>query len=343
MTLAHGNWHPEVRAGLEALIRRNEGQDSAYAVFDFDNTVAIGDISNVCQWRQLEALAFKSDLEAALKSGISAVYHDRIKWIADLAGELQSVEEEKRLRMSAWHRLAHEYWTLYEDIIVQSGTDVAYPWIGHLFAGYTSEEYRSFARMAAQRQLSSRKGLRCDPDASAKFPRGFAITPEARDLFRALRQAGISVYVVSASNCELVQAMLSPEFGLQVERDNVFAYQLAKDGKGRYLPQRDLNHLHPQAAGKAEIIRKHIAPRHGGSDPILAAGDSMGDYNMFVEFPALQAALIYNRNPRNSPLADLIRTAQDAQSPRILVQGRDASAGRLIPSHDSLHEPEEST
>ena len=339
MMLAQGNWNPDVRAELDTLIQRNKGKDSAYAVFDFDNTVVIGDISNVCQWRQLETLAFKSDIEAALKSGIPADYHDRVKRIADLVKELQAIEEGERLRMPAWYRLAYEYWTLYGDLIAQCGTDVAYPWIGHLFAGYTSEDYQSFARLAARRQLSDGKGLWRDPDAPAQFPRGFAIAPESRELFSALRKAGISVYIVSASNWELVQAMLSPEFGLQVDRDNVFAYRLAKDDNGRYLPQRDTNHLRPQAAGKVEIIRKHIAPRHGGSDPVLVAGDSMGDYNMFVEFPSLQAALIYNRNPKNGPLADLIRSAPGSKAPRILVQGRDAAEGELIPSHDSPREP----
>ena len=339
MMLAQSNWSPDVRAELEALIQRNKGNDSAYAVFDFDNTIAIGDISNVCQWRQLEMLAFKSDIETALKSGIPMGYHDRVKRIADLIRELQAVEEEKRIEMPAWYQLAHEYWTLYGDLIAHCGTDVAYPWIGHLFAGYTSDEYQSFARLAARRQLSVGKGLRCGSDAPVQFPRGFAITPESRELIRALRKAGISVYVVSASNWELVQAMLYPEFGLQIDRDKVFAYRLAKDGKGRYLPQLDMNHLRPQAGGKVEIIRKHIAPRHGGSDPVLVAGDSMGDYNMFVEFPALQVALIYNRNPKKSPLADLIRNAKDSKSPRILVQGRDATEGKLIPSHDSPHEP----
>lgn len=339
MTLEHGNWNPEVRGELEALIQRNAGKDSAYVVFDFDNTIAIGDISNVCQWRQLETLAFKADVEVALKSGIPEIYHARARLIADLVRELREIEEEKRIGMPAWHLLAHEYWTLYGDLISQCGVDVAYPWIGHLFAGYTSEDYQSFARLAACRQLAVGKGLWCDCDAPVQFPRGFAITPESRNLLRVLRQAGISIYIVSASNWELVQAMLSPEFDLEVDPDNVFAYRLAKDARGRYLPQRDVNHLRPQADGKVEIIRQHIAPRHGGSDPILVAGDSMGDYNMFVEFSSLQAALIYNRNPKEGPLADLIRRASDRKSPRILVQGRDAAKGCLVASRDSSHEP----
>lgn len=335
LTLAPGNWEPGVRTELNRLVERHAGDKSAYAVFDFDNTTAIGDISNVCQWRMLETLAFKADVAMSLKSGIPERYHARVDRMTACVPALQKLDETTRLASPAWHAFAQGYWTLYRDLLAECGTDVGYPWIGHPFAGYTSEEYQTFARAAARRMLAKGTGLSTDPDAPPQFPRGFMITPEMRDLFRTLTRSGIAVYIVSASNWELVQAMLDPEFGLEVDRDKVHAYRLKKDASGRYLPQFDEGTLRPQAAGKVAIIRRHIAPRHGGAEPILTAGDSMGDYNMFTEFPRLEAALVFNRNPKAGPLADLIRRAPTSVSPKILVQGRDAAAGRLLPTHDS--------
>ena len=338
LTLGPGKWCPEVRTELNALIQRNATNRTAYAVFDFDNTTAIGDISNTCQWRMLETLAFKADVGESLASGIPASYRPRVDEIARLVKGLRTVEESERTARPEWHALVTAYWTLYRDLIVDCGTDVAYPWIGHLFAGYTGEEYRAFARAAARRQLAAGGGLARDPDAPSMFPRGFALTPEVRDLLAKLKSAGIAVYIVSASNRELVQAMLDPEFGLAVDRERVHAYRLKKDAAGRYLPEFDADSLRPQAAGKVAIIRRHIAPLHGDADPVLVAGDSMGDYNMMTEFPRLQAALIFNRNPTKGPLADLIRRAPESRNPRILVQGRDAAKGCLRPSHESTAE-----
>ena len=321
-------------AELNALIVRNRGNPDAYAVFDFDNTTAIGDISNVCQWRMLETLAFKADFAAALKSGIPAGYHSRVDAMAKLLPSLKSLNESVRVETDAWRVLATGYWTLYRDLLNECGTDVGYPWIGHLFAGYTSMEYQAFAKSAAQQMLARKSGLWQVPYVPDRFPRGFALTPEARDLFRALREAGITPYIVSASNRELVLGMLDPVFGLEVAPDCAFGYRLRQDAAGRYLPSYDESWTRPQAHGKVTIIRTQIAPRHHGAEPVLTAGDSMGDYNMFTEFPKLQAALIYNRNPKAGPLADLIRNAP-GDRPRLLVQGRDTASGCLIPSHRS--------
>lgn len=335
VSLAPGNWEPSVKAELEGLIRRNSGNPAAYAVFDFDNTTAIGDISNVCQWRMLETLAFKSDFAAALKSGIPTRYHARIDSMVSCIPLLREMDEKVRVTTPTWHGWARAYWSLYRDLLDECGTDTAYPWIGHLFAGYTSGEYQNFARAAAQGALSAKTGLSADPDAPDCFPRGLALTAEMLDLFHAFERVGIATYIVSASNRELVFAMTDGTFGLKLGRDRIFGYRLRKGPDGRYLPFLDESQPRPQGKGKVEIIRRFIAPRHQGADPVLTAGDSMGDFDMMTAFPKLQAALVFNRNPKTGPLADLIRQATTSVVPRILVQGRDSAKGRLVPSHES--------
>ena len=52
-----GGWNPETRARLDALIERNRGNPDAYAVFDFDYTTAIGDLSYLCMWRTFETMS----------------------------------------------------------------------------------------------------------------------------------------------------------------------------------------------------------------------------------------------------------------------------------------------
>ena len=77
---------------------------------------------------------------------------------------------------------------------------------------------------------------------------------------------------------------------------------------------------------KPTFIRAHIAPRHHGADPILTAGDSMGDYTMLTEYKDLQLALVFIRDWKQPEMKELV-----ARGGRVVAQGRDESRGCYIP------------
>ena len=87
--LAPGGWNPVVRERLNALIERNRGNPDAYAVFDFDYTAAIGDLSYVCMWELLESFALKvDDFHALMSAGLGPQYKSDIDASAILAGTI---------------------------------------------------------------------------------------------------------------------------------------------------------------------------------------------------------------------------------------------------------------
>jgi hypothetical protein len=53
------NWAPNTKAEIDNLIKKNAGQKSAYAVFDWDNTSIYGDVQDNLLLYQIENLAFK--------------------------------------------------------------------------------------------------------------------------------------------------------------------------------------------------------------------------------------------------------------------------------------------
>ena len=163
----------------------------------------------------------------------------------------------------------------------------------------------------------ARPGLR--PDATVPSEkRGFTIAKEMRELIASLRAAGIDVYIVSGSDTALLRVAAGAEFGLGFPADHVFG--------------RDSGVI---AGRKHEFVRSRIAPRHHGTEPVLVAGDSMGDYAMLTEFKGLQTGLLFHRNWRERKMHDLAESASAANA-RILVQGRDETRGVFIRSNRSV-------
>ena len=81
-----GGWNQETRARLDALIERNRGNPDAYAVFDFDYTTAIGDLSYLCMWRTFETMGLCFDgLAERLAKGIPPQFQDEARAVAALA------------------------------------------------------------------------------------------------------------------------------------------------------------------------------------------------------------------------------------------------------------------
>ena len=138
-----------------------------------------------------------------------------------------------------------------------------------------------------------------------------------------------AVYIVSGSYRDILLAAAGPAFGLDVPPGNIFGAELKKDSAGRLVAEMTGDCV--KSGYKPEFIRARIAPRHHGAEPILAAGDSMGDYRMLTEFKSLQLALLFHRRWNEKEMCDLC-----ASGGKVAVQGRDEAKGCFIPSHESV-------
>ena len=323
--LKPGGWEPSVRARLEALIDRNRGNPDAYAVFDFDYTTAIGDLSYVCMWHLLDTFDLKvDDFRAVFAKGLAPQHMGEIDAISALAAKLKPLAGRKLTDLPEWQEFVGRFWSLYRTFYDEIGEYRSYLWRTRLFTGYTPAELRQLAKEAIAQTLTT-GGLSKPPYARTE-KRGLAFPPEMKDLFRELRKAGIAVYIVSGSFQETLWEATGPDFGFDLNPANVFGADLKRDAAGRYYAEPVEGCV--KSRHKPEFIRKHIAPLHHGAEPILTGGDSIGDHSMLTEFKDLQLALLFQRNWRERQMWDLI-----ASGGKVAVQGRDETRGCFIPTH----------
>ena len=328
--LVPGGWEPSVRERLDALIERNRGNSDAYAVFDFDYTTAMGDLSYVCMWQLLETFDFKfkmEDFRSLMSKGVDPRHSGEIDAIAALAVKVKPLAGGNLAACREWREFVRRYWRLYRDIMADIGDYRAYLWRSRVFTGYTPGELRRLAEAAVPRALAS-GGLRRDANAPTE-KRGLVITQEIKDLFSELRKAGIAVYIVSGSYRDTLLVAAGPAFGLDVPPENIFGAELKKDASGRFVAEMADGCV--KSGFKHDFIRARISPRHHGVEPVLTAGDSIGDYTMLTRFKNLQLALLFHRDWREKAMRDL-----GASGGRVLVQGRDEAQGLFIPSHESI-------
>ena len=328
IALKPGAWEPSVRERLNALIERNRGNPDAYAVFDFDYTTAIGDLSYACMWRLLETFDVKTDdLRAMFAEGMAPQYAEQIDAICNLAAKLKPLAGRDLTDLPEWREFVKRYWKFYRRYYKDVGDYRSYLWRSRLFTGYTPAELRALAKAAIEQSLAM-GGLH-RPDFAPTEKRGLAFPQEMKDLFHALKRAGIAVYIVSGSFQETLLEATGPDFGFDIDPSCVFGADFKKDAAGRYLPEMKEGCV--KSGEKPAFIRTHIAPRHHGADPVLTAGDSPGDYTMLTDFKDLQLALIFHRNWPQQMMHDLA-----ASGGRVIVQGRDETRGCFIPSHTCI-------
>jgi phosphoserine phosphatase len=230
------------------------------------------------------------------------------------------------------------------------GADYAYPWVMYLLAGHTTDEVKALARQAIAHELGSElvKVVRRSPAelpgragvVGCSFSAGLRVIPEMQDLISTFQANGIDVFVVSASFKPVVEAFGAPgAFGYSVPPDNVIAMELATDADGILLAEYKPGWVKTYRQGKVEAIDQVIKVGLGKDwDPLLAAGDSDGDYEMLTGFPGMKLSLIWNRVKRGD-IGRLSRQAVEEQAsatPRFILQGRDENAGVTLPGSETI-------
>jgi phosphoserine phosphatase len=271
------------------------------------------------------------NISELLSEGVLGEHVAEAVGIAEEMVRMKASRSDNLQETAAWGRFAARYWKFYRLLFREQGSAFACEWRNRIFAGYSPAELRKLAHDAVVRDLA-KGGLSRDRNVPSEF-RGLAFPREIKELFRRLRAAGVKVYIVSATMRDFLLAATGPDFGLDFDPDCVFGSNLKLGADGRYLPV--FNEAGVKSGEKANFIRKTIAWRHHGAEPVLAAGDSMGDYDMLTGFPALQSALVFDRRLKEPLLAQLIASAP-ASGGKVLVQTRDEVRGVLIPAGETV-------
>ena len=259
------HWPAEAAFALNALIRRH-AHSGAFAIFDADNT------------------SYRHDLVGALLP------------FMEMSGVLTRDTMNPALKLipfkdSATHpESLNSYYLRLGEIDDQVG----YPWASQIFAGFTLKELKSHLddMLAFGKPIPSlcwvgdqMQSMPVDPP---QFLKG------QQELYNALRQHGIDVFVVSAASEELVRMVLAdPQYGYNVKPENVIGVSLLLKNRDtgdittarkliaekRYQPADLLHHelTHtlwapmPWYEGKQAAIHTYI---HPWKKPILVAGDT---------------------------------------------------------------------
>ena len=340
---------PEAKQAISDLIKLY-GKDSsgydgtAYVVCDFDNTTAIFDITYQCCTYQLEHMAFAmgpAALERALGRELDLEADNNADWIADVTAAYSALyeaygpftaaglDEEAAAAVREdpqWQEFATKMRAFLFHVEDTTPEEISYVWILWWYSGMTEQEvYDLFYRSCAMYQdVESRLVTWTSPEeiesklgvVECTFTEGVSVTQDVKDMLRAYRDAGIDVWICSASHADGVRAAVDA-FGMSDLVNGVIG-MTQKISDGVYIPEYDYENgfsydnagegvwsrssyaikAMPGLEGKVTAIRNALMPRYGGHGPIAGFMDSSGDFNFCTEFDSLKLVICYNRANR---------------------------------------------
>ena len=308
-TVLRGKWDPQVQTALNGLLS-NCGEGS-YAVFDFDQTSIVHDISQALWVYQIEHLCFADAPIHDFLDGIpepESLMPETETTYAEMGRVLSEEYKTMTTRVEAGESI-ESIWqsdvyldfrarmcSLLEAMDEQWGSWVAFLWQPGLLAGYTEAEARALIHDAILEQLGRDKlaveqWLSPDGRWGGDVMRGIWVSPEMKELYRCLQAANIDAYVCSASLELIVEALACDTvlgFGLPAER--VYGLRFVEGEK--LTVQFDSQYKQPIKEGKVDCIKAYMAPAYGNTNPVLVAGDSNGDVPMLTAFSDMKHGLI---------------------------------------------------
>jgi phosphoserine phosphatase len=354
--------------------RYYNSRETPYVVLDWDQTCAHLDVEEAMMRYQLTNLRFKLSKEqfaGLFKDEINGLsqlpetYHNiAFKDINDDLIEEYSFLYDHYAGLGGTLSLSEIQTTpQFQDFIAKLpflysgysaleaiGDDYAYPWILYFLAGHTIEEVKALAGEAISYELANslRKPEWSSPpmfqthagSVSYSFKSGLRALPEMQNLIETFKKKGIEVFIVSASYKPVVEVFAAPgNFGYQIPNENVIGMELAINAEGIILPEYKKGWVKTVGEGKVEAINRIIKQQLGKTaDPLFAAGDSDGDYEMLTMFPGMKLVLIWNRL-KGGDIGKLCKQAAEEinkETPAFILQGRNENTGMAMPSSSSI-------
>ncbi|AIY40118.1 Phosphoserine phosphatase [Collimonas arenae] len=263
MVLEH--WPAAAAEKLKSVISANANQ-GAYAVFDMDNTSYRYDLEeSLLPFMEMKGLLTRDKLPPALK--------------------LIPFKDTPQFKESLYS---------YYQRLCEIDDQVCYPWVAQVFAGFTLRELKE----QVDQLMTYGKPLPVRYYEAGELKTGEVQAPRLfrgmRELYQALMQNGIEVYVMSAASEDLARMLLAdPKYGYNVKPQNVIGVSMLlknrKTGElttvrklvtaGRYQPDALQDYeLTPTLwapltwfEGKSAAINTYIDE---WKRPILVAGDT---------------------------------------------------------------------
>ena len=163
-------------------------------------------------------------------------------------------------------------------------------------------------------------------DNISTYKLGLKITDEMSELIKKLHDNNIDVYVISASTLEVVEAVLKP---LKKYISKIYAKKITNTNN-IFTGLLDENELRITSLDK-KIIIENILKKKYNKDPIIVAGDSMGDFDMLTEFENTEISILIDRN-RIDNFTNLLNISDN----RYIKQCVDENLGIFISEEKSL-------
>jgi|GEM_PF-138025 len=283
----------------------------------------------------------------------NATYQD---WIDDITAAFQKLvdkgykftpeglSEADQARIQAdddWKEFATKMRAMYDCVFDSESAAVAYPWVLYWFTGMTEEEVYQLAKRSHSfyKEENSRYETWHTPDSTAgegskigaigsrtggvfspsgyEFTWGTQVSENIRELWAALDNNGIDVWVCSASATDPIRAAVDV-WGGHDHIKGVMAMTNKLDEDGKYINEYDwtggnawlckpngdwvkddkLQKTQTQGKGKVIAIQNVLYPKYHNEGPIAGFMDSTGDFNFCTEFADLQVVCCFNRASR---------------------------------------------
>ena len=393
--ISHQDWAPDVKAALNDFIKTYGGNDGKdYVVFDFDNTTSIFDVSLQLMAHQLETMSFNQtpeEFSGYIRSALSGcwdIVSDRIEEIdSDYAAlydkygpfsykGLDSAACEVIRNDSLWVDFAGKMGGTYRFLDENDSVENAFIWVMGWMAGMSGDEAYDLSYRSHKIYADKNTSIRSIGDYD--WVEGIQVTENLKELWKALDENGIDVWVCSASSVEAVIAAVDA-FGMHDWCTGVVAMTFGKDSTGRltssydyetgkaWMAQKDgtwtegeyASRVETWGDGKVTSIINCIEPLYGGRGPLAGFMDSTGDFNFCTEFSSLKLALCFNRGSRKvtdgggliaetalyerDVLGYNLKKANAAGDILYLLQGRDENGLRTLrPSNATMRLGEDS-
>ena len=363
--LDQGNFNDRVYKKINEIIEKYgkdnpDYREKPFAVFDWDNTSIIGDVEEAFFYYMVTNLCFKigpDELYEIIRKNVS-----REDFGANLDGEKIGIDHlSKDIReayeklhqtsdrlggdigfdiikaTNAYKEFVAKMFFRYKFAKVDPKSDEKYIWIGYLLKNYKNDDLEKLCQevFAYMKKQKPRWVDFISPDirsmagrVSLKYFCGISDIAEMADLYRALEENGIDLYIVSASISQIVKSYATAN-AYKLDDKKVIGQMLLVNEDGKIIPSLDTSLPMTAREGKVETIKKLIKNDFG---PIIVGGDSDGDYAMLSEFDQTALSLIIDRDIEGQ-IEDLkVRTKS---SDRYMVQARDLAKMTFIKSEKS--------
>ena len=274
-------WEKGVANALNSFIlttgkHSSDYDGSAYAVFDFDDSTAIFDVSDQLAIYQLMYMAFTMEPEE-LKDAITISVPEFQRnlsdygypgcnlndWVTDIfnayaylyakygpfsQSELSEADASAVRADPMWMEFAVKMRAMYDLVNSVVPTNDGDTWITHWFCGMTEEDVYALARAACDYYMkldtsivtwtSSAEIDSVVGQVSYKWISGLSVTENIRELMRVLRENGIDVWICSGSFADVIRAAIDSA-GIHDYVTGVLGMVDCKDADGRYICKYD--------------------------------------------------------------------------------------------------------